>query len=171
MFGALIDEPDVVQVELSSSAMKASLYSVLTYSGYSSDRKRKSKLTQFAPSGTLRSILSTEMSYAVSPRPATRPPPSSAVKLPEALGVLAKFTSPVVRIPKLEPFVGNELKLDVPTPSGVPFGGCVTNEAPVTSEGSAVTALAIVAASALEGPSAVSVRGADSLSRRGDADA
>ena len=59
LWGAVIVEPDVVQSEVSSSAMKASLYAVWTYSGNSSERKRKSIERQFGPAGTSRSTLST----------------------------------------------------------------------------------------------------------------
>src|SRR2546423_13853324 len=73
--GALIVEPDVVHgVAGSSSAMNPSLYCEFTYSGYSSERKRKLRLRQSEPSGTFRSILSTETSSSVLPR--TFPPPS-----------------------------------------------------------------------------------------------
>ena len=42
--------------------MNPSLYCEFTYSGYSSERKRKLRLRQSEPSGTFRSILSTETS-------------------------------------------------------------------------------------------------------------
>src|SRR6266516_2119611 len=57
LFGALIVEPAVVQFEVSSSATNPSLNVVPTYSGYSSERKRKFTPMQFAPAGTLTSIL------------------------------------------------------------------------------------------------------------------
>ena len=57
LFGAEIVLPDVVQLLVSSSAMKASLKSVPTYSGYSSERNLKSKLRQLAVGCTLRSTL------------------------------------------------------------------------------------------------------------------
>ena len=73
-------DPDETQVEESSSAMKASLNCELMKSGYSSERKRKSKDRQLAPAGTLIGIASTVTSRAVSPRPAgAAAPPSSAL--------------------------------------------------------------------------------------------
>ena len=61
LFGALIVEP-AVQFEVSSSATNPSLNVVPTYSGYSSERKRKFTPMQFAPAGTLTSILRIETS-------------------------------------------------------------------------------------------------------------
>ncbi|NMM31813.1 MAG: hypothetical protein HHJ10_12450 [Cellulomonas sp.] len=56
LFGALLVEPDVVHVLLSSSATKASLYCDPTYSGNSSERNRKSMpARQFTVAGTWRS--------------------------------------------------------------------------------------------------------------------
>jgi len=60
--GAVIVEPEVVHVDESSSATNASLYAEFTYSGYSSERKRKLRLRQSAPAGTFTLILSTETS-------------------------------------------------------------------------------------------------------------
>jgi hypothetical protein len=57
LWGAVISEPEVVQSEVSSSAMNASLKFECTNSGYSSERKRKSIERQFGPTGTLRSTL------------------------------------------------------------------------------------------------------------------
>src|SRR5258706_6299055 len=54
--GAVIVGPLVVHVELSSSAMKASLKGLPTYSGNSSERNRKSIDRQLARGGTSRSI-------------------------------------------------------------------------------------------------------------------
>src|SRR5438067_9548110 len=171
-FGAEMEEPLVAHVEVSSSAMNASLYCWFRNSGYSSERKRKLKLTQLAPFGTLRSILRMLTSKSVSPR--TLPPPSSAPEFGERFAVFARFTSPVVMIPNVEPFVGNELKLVLATPLGLPLGGIATNEAPVTIPGAAAIALATCKAPSLvpgtaSTPVAASVRGgADCMSRRGD---
>src|SRR6266508_953471 len=94
--GAAIVEPDVVQSEVSSSAMKASLKDVCTNSGYSSERKRKSIERQFGPTGTLRSTLRIVTSKSVSPR--TLGPPTSAPLLEDEFGVSASVASPLVRI-------------------------------------------------------------------------
>ena len=59
LLGAVIAEPAVVHVELSSSAMNASLRLLPTKPGYSSERNLKSKVRQFAPLGTVTSVLTT----------------------------------------------------------------------------------------------------------------
>ena len=59
LFGAVMFEPDVVQLEVSSSAMKASLYALPLNSGNSSDRNWKSNCRQFAVLGTFSPILRT----------------------------------------------------------------------------------------------------------------
>jgi hypothetical protein len=101
--GAVIVLPDVVHVDVSSSAMKASLYCWPTNSGNSSERNRKLKLRQFDPAGTFNPIRRIETSRSVSPR--TLAPPSWvlagvdwAPSIPDEL--------PVVMIAKVGPFVG-----------------------------------------------------------------
>ena len=74
--GALMSEPDVDHELESSSAMNASLNFCPTYSGYSSERKRKSIERQLASAGTFRSIFRIVTSKSLSPR--TLPPPSAA---------------------------------------------------------------------------------------------
>src|SRR5262245_26336973 len=76
LWGAVMFEPEVDQSDVSSSAMNASLKSLPTNSGNSSERKRKSNVRQLRPWGTLRSILRIVTSKSVSPR--TLPPPRSA---------------------------------------------------------------------------------------------
>jgi hypothetical protein len=92
-----ITDPDETQVDESSSAMKASLNCELMKSGYSSDRKRKSKDRQLAPAGTLMGIASTVTSRAVSPRPAgaVSPPSSALAKTPAWSGWSDSVASPV----------------------------------------------------------------------------
>src|SRR4051812_25892215 len=93
--GAVIDEPDVVHVDASSSAMKASLYCVPTKMGYSSERNLKSNVRQLAVEGTLRSTFSTETSKSVLPR-TFGPKSFTLVNVP---GRPAADTTPVVRTP------------------------------------------------------------------------
>jgi hypothetical protein len=97
LFGAVISEPDVVHVDWSSSAMKASLNCDPTNSGNSSDRNLKSMVRQFAVAGTFRSILRTVTSKAVLPRPWSVPP-SSAPLLGALFASSASVASPEVRI-------------------------------------------------------------------------
>ena len=93
--GAVIVEPDVVHVELSISAMNASLYALLTYSENSSDRNRKSMPTmQFVLAGTFRSISMTVTSKSVLPR--TGVPPRSLPEFSAVSGSPAIAASPVV---------------------------------------------------------------------------
>ena len=94
LFGAVMVEPAVVQVELSSSAMNASLYVRSTKSGYSSERKRKSSVRQFAPAGMARSTLSTVTSKSVSPR--TFPPEMSP---PAGCPGASRAALPLLRTP------------------------------------------------------------------------
>ena len=143
--GAAIVEPEVVQLELSSSVMKASLNFWLRNSGNSSDRNRKSRDRQFAPAGTARSIFKMVTSKAVSPRPGTKPPPSCTPLWVEEFGWSASRGSPFVRMTygTLSAGSGNG---SVGNPaSGVvesALGGCatdvgtVTKLAPTTSSGS-----------------------------------
>ena len=79
-----ITEPEETHVELSISAMKASLNCESRKSGYSSERKRKSKDRQLEPAGTLMGMASTVTSRAVSPRPAGAAvaPSSALAKIP-----------------------------------------------------------------------------------------
>src|SRR3989442_1167485 len=126
-FGAVIVDPDVVHVDASSSAMKASLKDVFTKPGYSSERNLKSKVRQLAPGWAARSTFSTVTSKSVLPR--TLPPPRSVLAKAEVSGT--EFTLPVVRMPKLEPWVGNSPVGVVDVPSGVP-GATARNDAPVT---------------------------------------
>src|SRR5689334_8925450 len=99
--GAVIVPPLVVHVEVSSSAMKASLKRLPTHSGYSSVRKRKSKDRQLASGGTSRSILRIDTSQLLGPR--TLPPPSSAPLSPAEFGWSASEASPFVRIANVAP--------------------------------------------------------------------
>jgi len=62
LFGAVIVLPEVVQVDESSSAMKASLNGLPTYYGNSAERKRKSNERQLIPLDTERSIFRIETS-------------------------------------------------------------------------------------------------------------
>src|SRR4051794_4368016 len=91
--GASIVLPDTDHVDWSSSAMKASLKALPTYSGYSSERKRKSSRRQFAFDGTFRSILKTDTSFA--PRTELS---SAAPSLPELFAFGARRALPLVRI-------------------------------------------------------------------------
>ncbi len=77
--------------------MKASLNCELMKSGYSSERKRKSKDRQLAPAGTLIGIASTVTSRAVSPRPAgaVAPPSSALAKTPAWSAWSESVASPV----------------------------------------------------------------------------
>src|SRR2546427_6594549 len=140
-FGAVIVDPDVVHVDVSSSAMKASLKDVFTNPGYSSERNLKSKVRQLAPGWTLRSTFSTVTSKSVSPR--TLPPPRLVLAKVEVFGT--DSTLPVVRMPKLEPLVGNSPSGMVDVPSGVP-AGAARNDAPVTVVDGAAVAWAIASA-------------------------
>jgi len=92
-----ITDPDETQVELSISAMKASLNCESRKSGYSSERKRKSKERQLAPAGTLMGIASTVTSRAVSPRPAggAAAPSSALAKIPAWSAWSDSVASPV----------------------------------------------------------------------------
>ena len=144
-FGAVIVDPDVVHVDVSSSAMKASLKDVFTKPGYSSERNLKSKVRQLAPGWAARSIFSTVTSKSVLPR--TLPPPRLVLAKVEGSGT--EFTSPVVRMPKLEPWVGNSPIGVVDVPSGVP-GGTARNDAPAMVVDRA--AIAWASASAPPGP-------------------
>jgi hypothetical protein len=91
-----MSEPEVVQSEVSSSAMNASLNDEPTNSGNSSERKRKSIERQFDPNGTSRSTLRIVTSRSVSPR--TFGPPSLAPLPSDEFGVSASVASPLVRI-------------------------------------------------------------------------
>src|SRR5437764_14211190 len=95
-FGAVIVDPDVVHVDVSSSAMKASLKDVFTKPGYSSERNLKSKVRQLAPGWAARSPFSTVPSTSVLPR--TLPPPSSVLANVDVFGTDMPF--PVVRLPR-----------------------------------------------------------------------
>src|SRR5437868_5433294 len=95
LLGAEIALSFVVQSVVSSSSMKASLKLWPTYSGYSSERNRKSIDRQLAFAGTARSTLRTLMSNAVLPR-AADDPPSSAPELAEVFAVDARPASPEV---------------------------------------------------------------------------
>ena len=53
----------------------------------------------------------------------------------------ARFTSPVVRIPNVEPFVGKKLSAS-DVPFGVPDGGTAAKDAAVSTPGFASMALA-----------------------------
>ena len=140
LWGAVISEPEVVQSEMSSSAMNASLKSVCTNSGYSSERKRKSSERQFGPTGTLRSTLRTVTSKSVLPR--TFGPTSFAPLFGAEFGVSASVASPLVRIAYVDASVGKPPRLVVCTSCGSPFGGCETKLAPATIPGVCAIALA-----------------------------
>src|SRR5258706_5749618 len=131
--GAEMVAPEVVQVEVSSSAMKASLKGEPTNSGYSSERKRKLIDRQLAPPGTSRSILNMETSWSVSPR--TEVPPSLADVLGAVFGASAQAALPVVRMANVPPLTGNPARGELPMPCGVPWGGIVVKAAPVTIAG------------------------------------
>src|SRR5882672_12740596 len=133
LLGAEMSVPDVVQVEVSSSAMKASLKGEPTNSGYSSERKRKLIDRQLAPSGTSRSIFSMDTSKSVSPR--IEVPPSLADALGAVFGWSAKAALPVVRMANVPPLTGNPARGELPMPCGVPWGGIVVKAAPVTIAG------------------------------------
>jgi hypothetical protein len=110
--------PSVVQVEESISMTNASLYSVPTHSGYSSERKRKSTpVRQFAPAGTEMSTFRVVTSSAVSPRlgPSTGVPGQSSSSTsssgsPPSSGSsatgYAASALPLERIAKEPPFLG-----------------------------------------------------------------
>jgi len=50
-------------------------------------------------------------------------------------GSSARLTSPLARIPKVEPFVGKKLSAASAMPFGVPFGGTASKVAPATVAG------------------------------------
>src|SRR3954453_5304892 len=91
--GAEITLPLTDQVDWSISAMNASLYELPTYSGYSSDRKRKSSRRQLAFDGTSRSILKIDTCFA--PRALLS---SAAPPLPDELASSARRAFPLVKI-------------------------------------------------------------------------
>src|SRR4051812_9185808 len=100
--GATMAEPDVVQVDWSTSMMKASLYWLPTYSEYSSERNRKSTpVRQLTYEGRLTSTLRMVTSKSVLPR--TVGPLRSAPVLPEVFGCSAKPALPLLRIANWSP--------------------------------------------------------------------
>ncbi len=127
-----------VQLEVSTSATNASFTPWFTYSGNSSDANLKSKVRQFAAAGTFRFTRRMLTSKSVFPR--TLSPWSSRPSSPKLLGSSASATLPVVRIPNVEPFVGNDPKGALAVPLGAPAGGRAANE-----EDTSVGALATMA--------------------------
>ncbi len=116
LFGAVMTLDAVVQFDVSSSAMNASFTEPPTKFGYSSERNLKSKVRQFAPVGTKMSVFMMETSMSVSPR--TGAPPLLVLANVPGLGTL--FTSPLVRMPNVEPLVGKPASGLSDVPFGVP---------------------------------------------------
>jgi hypothetical protein len=148
-------DPSVLQVESSSSAMKASLNCRPTNSGNSSERNLKSKPTQFAPAGAVKSILRIVTSRSLPP--AVRGPPARETpESPLVFGSPARLALPVVSIAKLDPSVGKPPSGWFAVPLGpAPAVGTRRNE-PVTWRSPARMVWAMVfAPSAVPGTSAI----------------
>ena len=151
--GAVIALPFVVQSEVSSSAMNASLNWVPTNSGNSSEKNLKSTVRQFDAAGTSRLIARTVTSKSVSPRecgPSKRLPPlKSNPESPAMLASSANCALPVVRIANVDPLVGKPPSGAFATALGVTPGGAgLSKLAPVTRAGFADSAAASDAAPA-----------------------